>query len=65
MSQSSGTSQQIPASLQRPLQIVAYVFVGSTAVLVWDILNNLRNDYLLLFRHKMSLATGTRLSPVH
>ncbi|KAJ7238946.1 hypothetical protein C8J57DRAFT_1193584 [Mycena rebaudengoi] len=58
MSQPSGTSQQIPASLQRPLQIVAYVFVGSTAVLVWDILNNLRNDYLLLFRHKISLATA-------
>ncbi|KAJ7288818.1 hypothetical protein C8J57DRAFT_1166518 [Mycena rebaudengoi] len=58
MSQSSGTSQQIPASLERPLQNVAYVFAGSTAVLVWDILNNLRNDYLLLFRHKMSLPTA-------
>ncbi|KAJ7288813.1 hypothetical protein C8J57DRAFT_1166515 [Mycena rebaudengoi] len=58
MSQSSGTSQQIPASLQRPLQIAAYVFAGSTAVLVWDILNNLRNDYSLLSRHKMSLATA-------
>ncbi|KAJ7452239.1 hypothetical protein FB451DRAFT_1565956 [Mycena latifolia] len=58
MSQSSGTSQEIPASLQRPLQIVAYVFTGSAAVLVWDILNNLRNDYSLLFRHKMSPATA-------
>ncbi|KAJ7288728.1 hypothetical protein C8J57DRAFT_1166451 [Mycena rebaudengoi] len=58
MSQSSGTSQQIPASLQRPLQIVTCVFAGSAAVLVWDILNNLRNDYSLLFRHKMSLATA-------
>ncbi|KAJ7238960.1 hypothetical protein C8J57DRAFT_1727518 [Mycena rebaudengoi] len=58
MSQSTGTSQQIPASLQRPLQIVAYVFAGSSAVLIWDILNNLRNDYSLLFRHKMSLATA-------
>ncbi|KAJ6560645.1 hypothetical protein DFH09DRAFT_1483350 [Mycena vulgaris] len=58
MSQSSGTSQEIPASLQRPLQIVAYVFAGSTAVLIWDILNHLRNDYSLLFRHKMSPATA-------
>ncbi|KAF8171226.1 hypothetical protein K438DRAFT_1982216 [Mycena galopus ATCC 62051] len=58
MSQSSGTAQGIPASLQRPLEIVAYVFAGSTAVLVWDILNNLRNDYSLLFKHKMSLPTA-------
>ncbi|KAJ7926043.1 hypothetical protein B0H13DRAFT_1097008 [Mycena leptocephala] len=57
MSQSSGTSQEIPASLHRPLQIVGYVFAGSTAVLVWDILNNLRNDYSLLSKHKISPAT--------
>ncbi|KAF7349911.1 hypothetical protein MVEN_01291800 [Mycena venus] len=54
----SGTPQEIPASLVRPLQIVGYVFTGSTAVLVWDILNNLRNDYTLLSRHKMSPATA-------
>ncbi|KAJ7773960.1 hypothetical protein B0H16DRAFT_115264 [Mycena metata] len=53
----SGTPQEIPASLVRPLQIVGYVFTGSTAVLVWDILNNLRNDYTLMTRHKMSPAT--------
>ncbi|KAF8171183.1 hypothetical protein K438DRAFT_1982173 [Mycena galopus ATCC 62051] len=58
MSQSSGTAQGIPASLQRPLEIVAYVFAGSTAVLVWDILNNLGNDYSLLFKHKMSPSTA-------
>ncbi|KAJ7030515.1 hypothetical protein C8F04DRAFT_1397784 [Mycena alexandri] len=54
----SGTLQEIPASLIRPLQTVGYVFTGSTAVLVWDILNNLRNDYTLLSRHKMSPATA-------
>jgi hypothetical protein len=32
MSQSSGSAQEIPASLHRPLQIVGYVFAGSTAV---------------------------------
>ncbi|KAJ6572466.1 hypothetical protein DFH09DRAFT_1312755 [Mycena vulgaris] len=58
MSQSSGTSPNLPASLQRPLQIAAYVFTGSTAVLVWDILNNLRNDYSLLFKHKMTYASA-------
>ncbi|KAJ7900628.1 hypothetical protein B0H14DRAFT_2556088 [Mycena olivaceomarginata] len=58
MSQSSGSAQEIPASLHRPLQIVGYVFAGSTAVLIWDILHNLRNDYSLLSRHKMSPATA-------
>ncbi|KAJ7023377.1 hypothetical protein C8F04DRAFT_1401752 [Mycena alexandri] len=41
MSQSSGGSEQLPPDLQKQIEVAAYVFAGSTAVFVWDILNNL------------------------
>ncbi|KAJ7844708.1 hypothetical protein B0H13DRAFT_2096156 [Mycena leptocephala] len=59
MSHSLGGSPELPAAIKRQIQVSAYVFAGSSAVLVWDILHNLRNDYSLLFEHKMTLASGS------
>ncbi|KAJ7435020.1 hypothetical protein B0H11DRAFT_1938004 [Mycena galericulata] len=36
--------------LARQLEVSRYVFSGATAIFVWDILNNLHADYLLLFK---------------
>ncbi|KAJ7721472.1 hypothetical protein B0H16DRAFT_1738211 [Mycena metata] len=55
MSQSA--SEQLPLDLQRQIVISAYVFAGSTAVFIWDILNNLRSEYFLLSRHRLNAAT--------
>ncbi|KAJ7019747.1 hypothetical protein C8F04DRAFT_328238 [Mycena alexandri] len=57
MSQSSGGSEQLPPSVQKQIEISAYIFAGSTAVFVWDILNNLRGDYSLLFKHRLNVTT--------
>ncbi|KAJ7744696.1 hypothetical protein B0H16DRAFT_1727256 [Mycena metata] len=57
MSQSSGASEQLPPDLQKQIVISAYVFAGSTAVFVWDILNNLRSEYYLFSRHRLNAAT--------
>ncbi|KAJ7496548.1 hypothetical protein FB451DRAFT_1549650 [Mycena latifolia] len=56
MSQSSGDLEELPAYLQRQIQIAGYIFVGSTSVFIWDILNNLRNDYALFFKKKFHVA---------
>ncbi|KAJ7033493.1 hypothetical protein C8F04DRAFT_957669 [Mycena alexandri] len=50
----SQSSEQLSPDLQKQIEVSAYVFVGSTAVFVWDILNNLRGDYSLLFRHRLN-----------
>ncbi|KAF8154873.1 hypothetical protein B0H34DRAFT_799606 [Crassisporium funariophilum] len=34
-----------------------YVHVGSLSVIVWDSLHNLRNDYRLLFHHRITFPT--------
>ncbi|KAJ7660637.1 hypothetical protein B0H17DRAFT_1212453 [Mycena rosella] len=50
---------ELPPALQRQVEVSAYVFAGCTAVFIWDILNNLRSDYALLFKqnfHVVSLA---------
>ncbi|KAJ7723803.1 hypothetical protein B0H16DRAFT_1333874 [Mycena metata] len=57
MSQSSEPSERLPPDLQKQMVISAYVFAGSTAVFVWDILNNLRSEYSLLSRHRLNAAT--------
>ncbi|KAJ6556387.1 hypothetical protein B0H19DRAFT_1071491 [Mycena capillaripes] len=41
-----------PADIERQIQVSAYVFSGATAVLFWDILNNLGSDYSILFKQK-------------
>ncbi|KAJ6578641.1 hypothetical protein DFH09DRAFT_1030497 [Mycena vulgaris] len=58
MSQPSGRAEELPAELQRSVQVLAYVLVGCTAVFIWDVLNNLRNDYMLLFKQRFHVASG-------
>ncbi|KAJ7252385.1 hypothetical protein B0H12DRAFT_1118054 [Mycena haematopus] len=43
-------------ALQRQIEIAQYVCAGSAAVYIWDILNHIRSEYTLLFRHKSSVA---------
>ncbi|KAJ7477623.1 hypothetical protein FB451DRAFT_1087156 [Mycena latifolia] len=56
MSQSSGIFERPSSPTERQVDIAGYVFAGSTAVLIWDILCSLRDEYSLLFKHKMSLV---------
>ncbi|KAJ7660629.1 hypothetical protein B0H17DRAFT_846997, partial [Mycena rosella] len=46
----------LPPDLQRPVEVSAYVFAGCTGVFIWDILNNLRSDYVLLFKQNLHVA---------
>ncbi|KAJ7719490.1 hypothetical protein B0H16DRAFT_1432714 [Mycena metata] len=57
MAQSSEGSEQLPPDLRKQIEVSVYVFAGSTAVFVWDILNNLRGEYSLLFRHRLNAVT--------
>ncbi|KAJ7133673.1 hypothetical protein C8R43DRAFT_1022723 [Mycena crocata] len=54
---SSAGSEELPAELRHEIQVSGYVFAGSTAVFIWDILSNLRRDYSLLFKQNITLAT--------
>jgi len=56
MSQFSEGSADL-AVLQRQIEVSQYVCAGSAAVFVWDILNNVRGEYSLLFKHKSTAAT--------
>ncbi|KAJ6528739.1 hypothetical protein DFH09DRAFT_157256 [Mycena vulgaris] len=57
MSQPSGHAEQLPAEIQ--LEIISlYGLVGCTAVFIWDVLDNLRNDYMLLFKQRFHVASG-------
>ncbi|KAJ6578644.1 hypothetical protein DFH09DRAFT_1030498 [Mycena vulgaris] len=58
MSQPSRRADELPAELQRDIQVSAYVLVGCTAAFIWDVLNNLRNDYMLLFQQRFHVASG-------
>ncbi|KAJ7350856.1 hypothetical protein DFH08DRAFT_117890 [Mycena albidolilacea] len=48
----------LPPEIARQLQVASLVFAGTTAVLVWDILHHLVDDYRLLFEYKFRLATA-------
>ncbi|KAJ7687176.1 hypothetical protein B0H17DRAFT_939687 [Mycena rosella] len=48
----------LPPDLQRPVEISAYIFAGCTGVFIWDILNNLRSDYALLFKQNFHGASS-------
>ncbi|KAJ7115151.1 hypothetical protein C8R44DRAFT_221494 [Mycena epipterygia] len=61
MSQSAA-SEELPAYLQKQIDVSAYVFAGSTEAFIWDILNNLRSDYLLLFKHQINVASSTYIT---
>ncbi|KAJ7648778.1 hypothetical protein DFH06DRAFT_1209591 [Mycena polygramma] len=49
-------SDDIPPDLIRPLQVASYVFAGATAVIIWDILHHLKDDYSILFKHKFQIS---------
>ncbi|KAJ7660440.1 hypothetical protein B0H17DRAFT_1212621 [Mycena rosella] len=55
MSQSSG-AEGLPPALQRQVEFSVYIFAGCTGVFIWDILNNLRSDYALLFKQSSHVA---------
>ncbi|KAF7350885.1 hypothetical protein MSAN_01650600 [Mycena sanguinolenta] len=63
MSQAPTTPEWDPTALLGPeiareLQVATLVFAGTTAVLIWDILHHLGDDYYLLFKYKFRLATA-------
>ncbi|KAJ7128688.1 hypothetical protein C8R44DRAFT_873381 [Mycena epipterygia] len=44
----------LSADLAKVVEVSRYVWTGTTAVFVWDVLNNLKADYLLLSRYRIS-----------
>ncbi|KAJ7099294.1 hypothetical protein B0H15DRAFT_944706 [Mycena belliarum] len=54
MSQAPGG--RLPPELQRQIDVAAFTFAGCTSVLLWDILNNLKNDYTIFFKQKVHTA---------
>ncbi|KAF7376860.1 hypothetical protein MSAN_00103500 [Mycena sanguinolenta] len=63
MSQAPTMPEWDPAALLGPemvreLQVATLVIAGTTAVLIWDILRHLGDDYYLLFKYKFRLATA-------
>ncbi|KDR73158.1 hypothetical protein GALMADRAFT_722528 [Galerina marginata CBS 339.88] len=47
----------LPPTLVFELTILTYVYVGTLSVMVWDLLNNLKAEYLILTEHKIRLPT--------
>ncbi|KAF9563005.1 hypothetical protein CPC08DRAFT_706331 [Agrocybe pediades] len=43
--------------LARETATATYVHVGATAVFLWDVANNLRNDYRIIFRYRIGIQT--------
>ncbi|KAJ6562342.1 hypothetical protein B0H19DRAFT_1027132 [Mycena capillaripes] len=48
----------LPPDVARELQVASLVLAGTTAVFIWDILDNLRDDYYLLFKRKIQIPTA-------
>ncbi|KAF8960601.1 hypothetical protein BDZ97DRAFT_1293925 [Flammula alnicola] len=47
----------LPPQEAQIINLATYLHVASTGVLLWDILNNLRNDFKLLFTYKLGVPT--------
>ncbi|PPQ72826.1 hypothetical protein CVT26_003335 [Gymnopilus dilepis] len=47
----------LPPHLARQVNILIYVHIGTTAVLIWDFLDNLRSDWKLAFSSKFGLPS--------
>ncbi|KAJ7782255.1 hypothetical protein DFH07DRAFT_728155 [Mycena maculata] len=41
----------LPPELATQLLLTRYVWTGTSAVFIWDVLSNLKGDYMLLFKH--------------
>ncbi|KAF8967908.1 hypothetical protein BDZ97DRAFT_2073300 [Flammula alnicola] len=49
--------QLFPPHLAYQLSVAIYIHVGCTAVLIYDVLDNFKNDFKLLFFYRMKLPT--------
>ncbi|KDR73143.1 hypothetical protein GALMADRAFT_72738 [Galerina marginata CBS 339.88] len=49
----------LPPDLAFQVTIAIYILVGSLGVMIWDILNNLKSDYILLTKYRITLPTIT------
>ncbi|KDR73156.1 hypothetical protein GALMADRAFT_158288 [Galerina marginata CBS 339.88] len=47
----------LPPPLVFELTILTYVYVGTLSVMIWDLLNNLKADYLILTERRIRLPT--------
>ncbi|PPR01380.1 hypothetical protein CVT24_006218 [Panaeolus cyanescens] len=47
----------LPPDVARQASVAMFVLVASLTVILWDVLNNIRSDYLLLTRRKVGLPT--------
>ncbi|KAF8187893.1 hypothetical protein K438DRAFT_2149903 [Mycena galopus ATCC 62051] len=43
----------LSAEVARQVEFTRYVWVGTAAVFIWDILSNLKGDYMLLFNYRL------------
>ncbi|KAJ6590208.1 hypothetical protein B0H10DRAFT_2233759 [Mycena sp. CBHHK59/15] len=43
----------LPPELATQLLFTRYVWAGTSAVFIWDILSNVKGDYMLLFKHRL------------
>ncbi|KAF9047784.1 hypothetical protein BJ165DRAFT_1610475 [Panaeolus papilionaceus] len=48
----------LPPSDARQVTVVMFVLVASLTIMLWDVLNNLRSDYMLLTRRRFGLPTA-------
>ncbi|KAJ7647929.1 hypothetical protein FB45DRAFT_211361 [Roridomyces roridus] len=49
-------AEELPPQIVSEIQVSGWVLVASSAVIVWDVLNNLADDYAILFKHKLRLS---------
>ncbi|KAF8898046.1 hypothetical protein CPB84DRAFT_1681667 [Gymnopilus junonius] len=47
----------LPPDIAFEVTIATYVLVGSLGVMIWDVLNNLKGDFKLLFKYRITLPT--------
>ncbi|KAF9560828.1 hypothetical protein CPC08DRAFT_462642 [Agrocybe pediades] len=47
----------LPPELAHQVNVALYIHIGSTTLLIWDVLNNLRNDYRILSYYKAGFQT--------
>ncbi|KAJ7626985.1 aspartic peptidase domain-containing protein [Roridomyces roridus] len=48
-------AEELPPQIVSEIQLSGWVFVASSAVFVWHILNHLADDYAILLKHKLRL----------
>ncbi|KAF8188186.1 hypothetical protein K438DRAFT_1594344 [Mycena galopus ATCC 62051] len=49
----------LPSELAAELKIIQFIWIGTTAVFFWDIVDNLGADFVLLFRSRIRWAGAT------